>query len=179
MSVAGLDTLLKRLRNKSYERIQTPNGSERMTVTQACRFRELQSTRFEGKRTRGKAKTHYSLKEAARILKSEVDEILLAGAAGRLQCFVSAARLRGHWRTTGQGAPRLPAEPAAMPRYLALTRADCRQIVANGSVNVYDLEYPAGPAPDDGTISTSARFILREPMWVDRARIVLQHPLPK
>ena len=179
MSVAALDILLKRLRNKSYERIQTPHGSETMTATQACRFRELQSTRFADKRIRGKAKAHYSLKEAARILKSEVDEILLAGAAGRLQCFVSAARLRGHWRITGQGAPRLPAEPAAMPKYLALTRADCRQIVANGSVNVYDLEYPAGPAPDDGPILTSARFILREPMWVDRARIVLLHPLPK
>ena len=179
MSVAGLDTLLKRLRNKSYERIQTPNGSETMTVTQACRFRELQSTRFGGKRMRGKAKEHYSLKEAARILKSEVDDILLAGAAGRLQCFVSSAGLQGHWRTTGRGKPRLPAEPAAMPKYLALTRADCRQIAENGSVNVYDLEYPAGPVPDGGTISSAARFILREPLRADRARIVLKHPLPK
>ena len=66
-----------------------------------------------------------------------------------------------------------------MPKYLALTRTDCRQIAANGSVNVYDLEYPAGPAPDDGTISITARFILREPMWADRATVVLQHPLPK
>jgi hypothetical protein len=66
-----------------------------------------------------------------------------------------------------------------MPRYLALTPADCRQIAAYGSVNVYDLEYPADSIPDGDTISTAARFILREPMWVDRARIVLKDPLPK
>ena len=173
-----LDTLLKRLRNmgeiKSYERIQTFNGCETMTPTQACRFRELQSTG-----NRRKARSHYSLKEAARLLRSEVDEILLSAAAGRLQCFVVAAGLRGHWLTTGDGELRLPAEPAAMPRYLALTPADCRQIATYGSVNVYDLDYPAGSVPDGGAISTAARFILREPLWVERKRIVLKHPLPK
>jgi hypothetical protein len=148
-----------------------------MTLTQACRFRELQNTRFEGKVNKRKARSHYSLKEAARLLRSEVDEILLSAAAGRLQCFVTSAGLRGHWRTTGHGEPRLPAEPAAIPKYLALSPADCRQIAAYGSVN--DLEYPAGPVPDGGAISTTARFILREPMWVDRVRIVLKHPLPK
>jgi hypothetical protein len=149
-----------------------------MTPTQACRFRELQSTRFEGRGNRRKAKSHYSLKEAARLLKSEVDEILLSAAVGRLQCFVMSAGLRGHWRTTGRGEPRLPAAPAAVPTYLALTPADCRQIATYGSVNVYDLEYPAGSVPDGGAVSTAARFILREPLWVDRARIVLTHPLP-
>jgi hypothetical protein len=165
---------------KSYERIRTGGGSETMTSTQACRFRELQNTRFESKGNRRKAKSHYySLKEAARLLKSEVDEILMSAAVGRLQCFVTSEGLRGHWRTTGHGEPRLPAEPAAMPEYLALTPADCRQIAAYGSVNVYDLEYPAAPVPDGDAVSTAARFILREPLWVDRARIVLKHPLPK
>jgi hypothetical protein len=164
---------------KSYERIQTVSGSETMTSTQACRFRELQTPPFEGKGNRHKLKPHYSLKEAARLLKSEGDEILMSAAVGRLQCFVRSEGLRGHWRTTGHGEPRLPAEPAAMPRYLALTPADCRQIAAYGSVNVYDLEYPADSIPDGDTVSTAARFILREPMWVDRARIVLKDPLPK
>ena len=177
------DTLLKRLRNmgelRSYERIQTVSGSETMTSTQACRFRELQNTRFESKGNRRKVKSHYSLKEAARLLRSEVDEILMSAAVGRLQCFVRSEGLRGHWRTTGHGEPRLPAEPAAMPRYLALSPADCREIAACGSANVYDLEYPAGSVPDGDAVSTAARFILREPMWVDRARIVLKHPLPK
>jgi hypothetical protein len=150
-----------------------------MTPTQACRFRELQSTRSrrEGKKRKGKA--HYSLKEAARLLRSDVNEILLSAAAGRLQCFVMSAGLQGHWRTTGHGEPSLPSEPKAIPKYLALTPADCRQIAAYGSVNVYDLEYPAGPVPDDGVISTTASFILREPIWVERERIVLKHPLPK
>jgi hypothetical protein len=160
---------------KAYERIQTINGSETMTSTQACRFRELRNS----KGNRRKVKSHYSLKEAARLLRSEIDEILLSAAAGRLQCFVRSEGLRGHWRTTGHGEPRLPAEPAAMPGYLALSPADCRQIAAYGSVNVYDLEYPAGSIPDGDAAPTAARFILREPMWVDRARIVLQHPLPK
>ena len=181
------DTLLKRLRNmgevKSYERIQTVRGSETMTSTQACRFRELQNTRFERKGTGRKVKSHYSLKEAARVLKSEVDEILMSAAVGRLQCFVRSEGLRGHWRPSGHGEPRLPAEPAEMPGYLALSPADCRQIAAYGSANVHDLEYPAGSVPDgeaDGdAVSTAARFILREPMWVDPARIVLKHPLPK
>ena len=181
--MAKFDILLKRLRNmgegKEYERIQTVNGCETMTVTQACRFKELQHTRFGGKGNRRKAKAHYSLKEAARLLRSEVDDILLAAAAGRLQCFVTSAGLRGQWCPTGHGEPRLPKEPAAMPKYLALTPADCRQIAAYGSVNVYDLEYPVGSVPDGGALSTAARFILREPMWVDRARIVLKHPLPK
>jgi len=181
--VVRFDTLLKRLRNmgevKSYERIQTVKGCETMTPTQACRFRELQNTRFERKGNKRKAKSHYSLKEAARLLRSEVDEILLSAAAGRLQCFVMSAGLRGHWRTTGHGEPRLPAEPAAIPKYLALSPADCRQIAAYGSVNVHDLEYPAGSVPDGGAVLTAARFILREPMWVDRAHIVLKHPLPK
>ena len=168
---------------KSYERIQTVRGSETMTSTQACRFRELQNTRFERKGTGRKVKSHYSLKEAARVLKSEVDEILMSAAVGRLQCFVRSEGLRGHWRPTRHGEPRLPAEPAEMPGYLALSPADCRQIAAYGSANVHDLEYPAGSVPDgeaDGdAVSTAARFILREPMWVDRARIVLKHPLPK
>jgi hypothetical protein len=150
-----------------------------MTPTQAVRFRELQSTRFEGKRSKRKTKPHYSLKEAARLLNSEVDDILLSAAAGRLQCFVMVEGLRGHWQPTGHGVPRLPANPAAMPKYLALSPADCRQLASHGSVNVYDLEYPAGSVPDGGTVSTPARFILREPVWVDRKRIVLKHPLPK
>jgi hypothetical protein len=136
--VARFDTLLKRLRIgdvKSYERIQTTHGCETMTPTQACRFRELQSTRFEGKGSRRKAKSHYSLKEAARLLRSEVDEILLSAAAGRLQCFVMSEGLRGHWQPTGHGKLRLPANPAAMPSYLALTPADCRQLATYGSVN--------------------------------------------
>jgi hypothetical protein len=181
--VVSFDILLKRLRNigelKSRERIQTGSGSETMTSTQACRFRELQHTRLESKDNRRKVKSHYSLKEAARLLRSEVDEILMSAAAAKLQCFVRSEGLRGHWRTTGHGEPRLPAEPAAMPRYLALSPPDCRQIAAYGSVNVYDLEFPADSVPDGDTVSTAARFILREPMWVDRARIVLKHPLPK
>ncbi|MEX2124837.1 MAG: hypothetical protein WD795_13160 [Woeseia sp.] len=181
--MARFDTLLKRLRNmgevKSYERIQTVDGCETMTSTQACRFRELQNTCFEGKGNSRKVKSHYSLKEAARLLRSEVDDILLSAALGRLQCFVMSAGLRGHWRTTGHGEPRLPAEPDAIPKYLALSPADCRQIAAYGSVNVHDLEYPAGSVPDGGTVSTAAYFVLREPMWVDRKRIVLKHPLPK
>ena len=90
-----------------------------------------------------------------------------------------SAGLQGHWQTTGHSAPRLPAEPAALPRYLALSPADCLQIAAYGSVNVYDLEYPAGSVPDGGAVSTPARFILREPMWIDWAGIILKHPLPK
>lgn len=174
------DTLLRRLRIgevKAYERVQTGSGSETMTRTQACRFRELQSTRFEGKRR--KVKPHYSLKEAARLLRTEADEILLSAASGRLQCFVLSDGLRGHWRSTGKSEPGLPAEPKAVPKYLALTPADCRQIKEYGSVNVYDLEYPADAVPDDGPVATTARFVLREPVWVDRARLVLKHPLPK
>ena len=176
------DTLLKRLRIgevRSYERVQTVSGSETMTRTQACRFRELQSARFGGKSKKRKTKPHYSLEEAAGLLKTEIDEILQSAASGRLQCFVLSAGLRGHWRITGQGEPSVPAEPGAIPKYLALTPADCQQIAAYRSVNVYDLEYPADSVPDDGPVSSAARFILREPLWVDRARIVLKHPLPK
>jgi hypothetical protein len=179
--VVRFDTLLKRLRIgevRSYERVQTVDGSETMTRTQACRFRELQSGRFGGKGKRRKAKPHYSLEEAARLLKTEVDEILQSAASGRLQCFVLATGLRGHWRTTGQAESSLPAEPREIPEYLALTPADCQQVAAYRSVNVYDLEYPADHVPDDGQVSSAARFILREPLWVDRARIVLKHPLP-
>lgn len=178
-----LDTLLKRLRNrgeaKSYVRIQTVDACETMTATQACRFRELQSSRFDKTEDRRKVKSHYSLKEAARLLRTEVDDILASASAGRLQCFVRSEGLRGHWRMTEDGEPRLPEHPAAMPKYLALTPADCQQLAAYGSVNVHDLDYPAGYAPGGNTASTAARFILREPIWVDRARIVLQHPLPK
>lgn len=180
--VIRLDNLLKRLRIgevRSYERVQTVSGSETMTRTQACRFRELQSVRFEGKGKQRKAKPHYSLEEAARLLKTEVDEILQSAASGRLQCFVLSAGLRGHWRTTGQGEPSLPAEPGKIPKYLALTPADCGQIAAYRSVNVYDLEYPADSIPDDGPVLSAGRFILREPLWVDQARIVLKHPLPQ
>lgn len=177
------DTLLKRFRNlgeaKSYERIQTSTGCETLTHTQAYRFRELQSTRSDGKGSRRNSKSHYSLKEAARLLKSTDEDILLSAAAGRLQCFVMSEGLWGHWLATGDGEPFVPTEPAAMPKYLALSPADCQQIATFGSVNVYDLEYPADPVPDGGAISTSARFILREPLWVDRKRIVLAHPLPK
>jgi hypothetical protein len=181
-TVVRFETLLKRLRNmgelKSYERIDTVNGSETMTATQACRFRELESTRPERRRKRSQVKPHYSLKEAARRLKTDVNDILQAAAGGRLQCFVMAKDLRGHWEPTGKGEPRLPAGPAAMPEYLALSPADCRQIAAYGSVNVHDLEYPAAPVTEGDVISAPARFVLREAMWVDKAQIVLQHPLP-
>lgn len=171
-----IDTLLKRLRNlgdvKSYERIQTGSGSETMTSTQACRFRELQDTPLEKKRSWRKAKSHYSLKEAARLLRTEVDDILASAVAGRAQCFVRSEGLRGHWRTINGGEPR-------MPEYLALTPADCQQLAAYSSVNVYDLEYPAGPVTEGAAIPIAARFILREPIWIDQKRIVLKHPLPK
>lgn len=176
------NSLLKRLRNigevKSYERIQTVSGCETMTRTQACRFRELQTTRFEGKAKRRKSRPHYSLEEAARLLRTDVDEILLSAANGRLQCLVVSAGLRGHWRTTGQDESGPPAEPASIPQYLGLTPGDCRQIATHRSVNVYDLEYPVDAVPDGGPIASAARFILREPLWVDLARIVLKHPLP-
>jgi hypothetical protein len=87
--------------------------------------------------------------------------------------------LRGHWLAAGYGELGLPTQPAALPRYLALSPADCRQIATYGGVKVCELEYPAGSVPDDGAIQAAARFILREPMWVDRKRIVLTHPLPK
>ncbi len=171
-----IDTLLKRLRNlgevKSYERIQTVSGSETMTSTQACRFRELQSPPLEKKSGRQKAKSHYSLKEAAHLLRTEVDDILASAVAGRAQCLVKSEGLRGHWRTTGNGDPR-------MPEYLALTRADCQQLAAYRSVNVYDLEYPASPISEGAAAPAAACFILREPIWIDQKRIVLQHPLPK
>ncbi len=171
-----IDTLLKRLRSlgevKSYERIQTVSGSETMTSTQACRFRELQGAPLEKKSRRHKVKSHYTLKEAARILRTEVDDILASAVAGRAQCLVRSEGLRGHWRTTANGEPR-------MPEYLALTPADCQQLAAYSSVNVYDLEYPTGQVSEDAAISTAARFVLREPIWIDQKRIVLQHPLPQ
>lgn len=95
------DALLKRLRitgeARPYERIPTVDGCKTMVPTQACRFRELQSTRarFERKSNKLKAKAHYSLIDAARLLRSDVDEILVSAAAGRLQCFVISAGLRG------------------------------------------------------------------------------------
>ncbi len=171
-----IDTLLKRLRNlgevRSFERIQTVSGSETMTSTQACRFRELQDTRLENKSNTGKNKSHYSLKEAARLLRTDVDDILASAVAGRAQCFVRSDGLRGHWRTTIGGEPR-------MPEYLALTPADCQQLAAYSSVNVYDLEYPAGPLSEGAAVTAPARFVLREPIWIDQKRIVLKHPLPK
>ena len=171
-----IDTLLKRLRNlgevKSYERIQTISGSETMTSTQACRFRELQVAPLEKKSRRHKVKSHYTLKEAARILRTEVDDILASAVAGRAQCLVRSEGLRGHWRTNVNGEPR-------MPEYLALTPADCQQLAAYSSVNVHDLEYPAGPVSEDTVAPAAACFILREPIWIDQKRIVLQHPLPK
>lgn len=173
-----LDTFLKRLRSassvKPREHVQTVNGSETMTRTQAYRFRELQSIRFEGKAGRQKTGPHYSLKEAARLIRSEVDDILSAAAAGRLQCFVESADLQGHWLTTGPAGL-----PVAMPGYLALSPADCRQIADYGGVNVSDLEYHPATSNDGDPASPAMRFVLREPMWVDRAHIVLKHPLPK
>jgi hypothetical protein len=174
--VVKIDTLLKRLLNlgdvKSYERIQTVTGSETMTSTQACRFRELQGNPLEKKRGRHKVKSHYTLKEAARILRTEVDDILASAVARRAQCLVRSEGLRGHWRTTKGSEPR-------MPEYLALTPADCQQLAAYSSVNVYDLEHPRDPLSDGAAISTAACFVLREPIWIDQKRIVLQHPLPK
>jgi hypothetical protein len=174
--VVKIETLLKRLRFlgdvKSYEQIQTVSGSETMTATQACRFRELQDSRTEKKSNRRKVKSHYTLKEAARLLRTEVDDILASAVAGRAQCFVRSEGLRGHWRTA------IGSEPP-MPEYLALTPADCQQLAAYSSVNVYDLEYPAGPDSEGTSVPAAARFILREPIWIDQKRIVLKHPLPK
>jgi hypothetical protein len=167
--------LLKRLRSRSevraYETVRTVDGYETMTPTQACRFRELQLSRHG-------AKAQYSLEEAARLLHAEADDLLESAAAGRLQCFVAAKGLRGHWLTAGDGDTCLTAQPA-MPEFLALCAEDCRQIAQHGGVNVYELEYPAGPVSDERSAPTLARFVLREPIWVDRKRIVLKHPLPK
>src|SRR5690606_22634396 len=106
------------------------------------------------------------------------DDLLESAAAGRLRCFVTSEGLRGHWLMAGDGDSCLTVQPA-MPELLALTADDCRQVAQYGGVNVYELEYPAEPGHDERPGPTLARFVLREPIWVDRKRIVLKHPLPK
>jgi hypothetical protein len=165
--------------HKPHERVLTHSKYEILTSTQACRFKQLQRFRIGGKETsRYAVKPHYPLPEACVQLGTTVREMLLSAVVNDLKCFVLAAELRGRWHVAGQENAGASATVVEVPKYLALTAADCRDIELNGSVNVTELEYPSGSRPAGGSPTEQLRFRLLQPLWVDPKRIVLRHPLP-
>lgn len=177
--MSRIDALVRRFRNiaqpKAHERVLTRTSKlEVMTSTQAVRFRQLKGLRTGAgnRQASEQAKPHYPLPEAGRRLEVPVNRLLQAGAAGKLTCYVLTANLRGSWLDH-----RPSTGDTELPQYLALRPEDCRDIETWGSVNLHELLHPVEHDPD-GRVAGLARFVLREPLWVDPQRLVLKHPLP-
>lgn len=168
--MSKIDEWVKRIRvmskGKAHENVRAFDKDVRMTTTQAWRFRELQDGGFPAEPDTSRQagdKAWYSLDEACDRLGCSADELLAEAADGRLHCFVEADRLRGTW-------DRGRAAPAGNPTHLVLPAAHCREIAANGSSNVVELE--------DRREKPFRRFKLAEIQWIDRAALRLAHPLP-
>lgn len=184
--MSKINTWVKRFRSARQaaprQQILANGKAEILTATQACRFQQLQNLHLGRKPHTGRterARPHYPIADASRQLGVSVERILLAAAAGDLQCYLTAPGLRGRWRIGASNAEELRAEAVEMPPYLALTPSDCRDIEAYGSANVTELDYPAGRDRSVSEFGEHTRYCLLEPLWVDPERIVLRHPLPE
>ncbi|HZD52872.1 MAG TPA: hypothetical protein VE175_07475, partial [Woeseiaceae bacterium] len=91
-------------------------------------------------------------------------------AEGNIACYVASNGLRGRWGAQGDAGAGARAGRADVS-HLRLTRAACREAAALGGVNVTALRHPT-------VNGGSAQFLLEEPLWVARERILLKHPLP-
>ena len=167
---------------------------EEMTGTQAYRFDELTQSRPPGPQpdaSTAPGKTRYALAEASDRLNVSKEQLLQMAASGSVNLYVNAGGLKGRWRrgATDDGSI-VTSVQTLTSGYLALTSRSCSEIANYGSINVSVLEFRS---PSDlsavnldhetkATLSAwgdcDKYFCLREPLRIDRNKIVLLAPLP-
>lgn len=175
-------------------RVRVGKKYEEMTGTQAHRFGELtQPKRADSQPDASTAprKTRYALAEASDRLNVSEERLLQEAASGSVKLYVDAGGLKGRWRRGANDSGSMVSSVQTLTSgYLALTSRSCSDMANFGSINVSVLEFrcPSDPSAVDLGRETMAAlsawgdcekyFCLREPLWVDRNRIVLLAPLP-
>jgi len=175
-------------------RVRVGKKFEKMTGTQAHRFEELtQPKRADSQPDASTAprKTRYALAEASDRLNVSEERLLQEAASGSVKLYVDAGGLKGRWRRGANDSGSMVSSVQTLTSgYLALTSRSCSDMANFGSINVSVLEFrcPSDPSAVDLDRETMAAlsawgdcekyFCLREPLWVDRNRIVLLAPLP-
>lgn len=165
-----------------------------MTTTQAYRLDELTENRrlcTEPDATAAPGKTRYALAEASDHLNISEENLLQNAACGSISLYVNAAGLRGRWlRRMTDGGSKVSSVQTLLSGYLALSSRSCSDLTNHKSVNVSVLEFhcPADPSAvglDRESMATLSAwgdcdkfFCLREPLSVDRTKIVLLASLP-
>lgn len=183
-----------RYAGKQKMRVWVGEKYEDMTRTQAYRFEELtQSTRPDPQLDASTAprKTRYALAEVSDRLNVSEEHLLQQAASGSVNLYVNAGGLKGRWRRgASDGGSIVSSVQTLISGYVALTSRSCSEMANYGSINVSVLEFrcPSDPSAVDLDRETMATlsawgdcdkyFCLREPLWVDRNKIVLLAPLP-
>ncbi len=167
---------------------------EDMTGTQADRFDELKLPKhadWQPDASTAPRKTRYALAEASDRLNVSEKHLLQEAVSGSINLYVDVGGLKGRWRRGANDSGSIVSSVQTLTSgYLALTSRSCSEMANFGSVNVLVLEFhcPSDPSAVDMDRETMAvlsawgdcekYFCLREPLWVDRNRIVLLAPLP-
>lgn len=179
---------------KQKTRVRVGKKYEDMTGTQAYRFDELkQPERADSQPDASTAprKTRYALAEASDRLNVSEKHLLQEAASGSINLYVDVGGLKGRWRRGANDSGSIVSSVQTLTSgYLALTSRSCNEMANFGSVNVLVLEFHCPPDPsavdlDGETMAALSAwgdcekyFCLREPLLVDRNKIVLLAPLP-
>ena len=186
-----------------WKRILGPTGKQkvlvsvggknaRMTETQSYRFSELKEQRDAGSPAaidNPLEESRYRLEDASfRLLISE-DQLLQKAAAGSVRLYTNAEGLTGRWQRGGDAGAEQSSFRTLKSGFLALTTKSCGELMNKGVTSVsvlcfYDMADPAATNIDDDTLATlnawgrgRKQFCLREPILVDRDKVVLLGPL--
>lgn len=179
---------------KQKTRVRVGKKYEDMTGTQAQRFEELTPPKRADSQpdaSTAPRKTRYALAEASDRLNVSEKHLLQEAASGSVKLYVDAGGLKGRWRRGANDSGSIVSSVQTLTSgYLALTSRSCSEMENFGSINVLVLEFhcPSDPSAVDLDRETMAallawgdcekNFCLREPLWIDRNKIVLLAPLP-
>ncbi len=179
---------------KQKTRVRVGENYEEMTGTQAYRFEEL--TQPKGPDSQPDAsisprKTRYALAEASDRLKVSEKHLIQRAESRSVNLYVDVGGLKGQWRRGGNdSSPMVSSLQTLTSGYLALSSRSCSELAKFGSISVSVLEFHCPPDPsavdlDRETLAALSAwgdrdlyFCLREPLWIDRNKVVLLAPLP-
>lgn len=179
---------------KQKSRVRVGEKYEEMTGTQAYRFGEL--TQPKGPDSQPDAsvsprKTRYALADACDRLNVSEKHLMQKAVSRSVSLYVDAGGLKGQWRhCANDSGPFVSSLQTLTSGYLALSSQSCSELANFGSIDVSVLEFhcPSDPSAVDLDRETMAAlsdwgncdmyFCLREPLWIDRNKVVLLAPLP-
>ncbi len=179
---------------KQKTRVRVGEKYEEMTGTQAYRFEELTQPKGPGsqpKASNSLRKKRYVLAEASDRLNVSEKHLMQKAVSRSVNLYVNVGGVKGQWRRgANDSGPMLSSLQTLTSGYLALSSRSCSELAKFGNISVSVLEFhrPSDPSAVDLDRETMAAlsawgdrdlyFCLREPLWIDRNKVVLLAPLP-